>query len=79
MDPKFFIGKITLNDIKFHGLLNTSVKVILRTKEIPKYYGIYLSPPYNSELNISNQYSFQFLLGFRNCEIGEIYKKELKT
>ena len=62
-----------------YGHLNSSIKVLLQSKKITQYYSTYLSPPYQSEINLDNHYVFQFLVSFRECELGEIYKKSIKT
>ena len=77
---KLFLGELVINSLKIFGLFNTTVKICFFTKAIPAYYlGILQAPKSTSEYNLQNQYTFQFLVELRNCELGEIVKAEIRS
>ena len=80
-DLEFFklLGSISLNTLSLFGNYSSSTKIYLSTKAIPLFYNESRINSSTSETNLNGQYAYQFLVQFRKCELGEIYKSETKA
>ena len=75
----FYIGQLLLKSLRIFGKLNTSLKIYFTTKAILKFYDSHLKSLQESEIEWYNRYTFQFSVFLRDCEVGEVYKENIKT